>query len=121
MILGADMIEDAVKLLFPGHELTHSSEVNGLIKGTVPQNCVIIASGQQTRTTDRCEFYLVEVGKLLVFLRVCTASPDSDYDEFAVIHAWEPLGTGDAEDLRIHQIEKIKLICEPSPEQRRAI
>jgi hypothetical protein len=106
------MINAAVKLLFPDHEYTGRGEVNGLSKGTVPQNCKIISSGNERfQHSGRRMFYLVEVGEVLVFLRICTAGSYVDYDEFAVIHGWEPLGTNDAEELRSYGLRMIESLC----------
>jgi hypothetical protein len=62
-------------------------EVNGLPKGTVPVNCEILAQGlANTALLGRQEHFLVSSGEQLVYLRVCTASEDSGYDEFAYVH-----------------------------------
>jgi hypothetical protein len=106
------MINAAVNLLFPYHEYTGRGEVNYLMKGTIPQNCKIIAHGQHEHCgTGRREFYLVEVIDVLVFMRICTAGSYVDYDEFAVIHGWEPLNTNDAEELRSHSLRMIESLC----------
>lgn len=84
-------IQDILKKLFPNPQTTFSGrngyEVNGLSKGTVPQNCEILATGlADTRLLDRQEHYLVRVGDALVYTRVCAAMEGSGYDEFAVVH-----------------------------------
>lgn len=61
-------------------------EVNGLPQNTVPQGCEILAEGTHNSSIlGRQTYYLVEVDGVQVYLRVCTAHEDSDYDEFAVI------------------------------------
>lgn len=83
-------IQDALPRIFPQPTATVNgrggSEVNGLPRNTVPQNCEIVLSGLSTSPiTKRQEHYLVRIDSLLVFLRVCSAYEGSGYDEYAVI------------------------------------
>jgi hypothetical protein len=80
-----------LKKLFPNPNATFNGrsgdEVNGLDKGTVPQNGEILASGlAKNQLLGRQEHYLVRVDDVLVHTRVCAAAEGSGYDEFAVIH-----------------------------------
>ena len=83
---------DIIHSLFPEGTISYlherGFEVNGLKTGTVPQNCNILACGQEKYTQDRREFYLVEIKGYALFLRICTAHPSSEYDEFVVGHTW---------------------------------
>jgi hypothetical protein len=83
--------QSTIKKLFPNPNATVNgrggSEVNGLSKNTVPQNCEILASGlADTSLLGRQEHYLVRVDDALVYTRVCTAMEGSGYEEFAVIY-----------------------------------
>lgn len=84
---------DDVKLLselFPQPTATcdkRGTEVNGLPKDTVPQNCEVVYSGKRySSIVKRQDHFLVCVHGVLVFLRVCSAHEGSGYDEYAVIH-----------------------------------
>lgn len=75
--------------LFPQPTATfdkRGTEVNGLPKDTVPQNCEVVYSGKSySPIVKRQDYFLVRVQDVLVFLRVCTAFEGSGYDEYAVI------------------------------------
>lgn len=63
-------------------------EVNGLGKGTVPQNCEVLVTAKGSSSSgNRREYYLVRCEGVMLYLRICTAMADSGYDEFAVINA----------------------------------
>ena len=74
-----------VQLLFPTGVVNHGTEVNGLIKGTEPQNCIILDRWQDTTDEFRREFFLVKNEEYIALLRVCKAGDYVKYDEFAVI------------------------------------
>lgn len=81
---------DLLPLLFPHPAATFNTrggaEVNGLPQNTVPQNCEIVCSGVDTgKFTKRQVHYCVRLNGATVRLRVCDASPDSGYAEFAVV------------------------------------
>jgi hypothetical protein len=83
--------QDILKKIFPNPNATFSGragdEVNGLDANTVPQNCVILASGlADTHQLGRQEHYLVSVDDALVYARVCAAGEGSGYAEYAVVH-----------------------------------
>lgn len=80
----------ALAKLFPQARLDAigrgGTEVNRLAKGTVPQNCEVLAKGVQKRRLSGTQtHYLVKVDSVLVYLRVCDAMENSGYDEYAVI------------------------------------
>jgi hypothetical protein len=80
--------------VFPSGVLRHlitedrgAFEIIGLSKNSRPQNCKILARGQDTSTDDRREFSLVraEDGTML-FFSICTAAKDAD--EFVTGHGF---------------------------------
>jgi hypothetical protein len=110
-------LREVIPIIFPGSSLeVGRSEVNGLSKGTAPQNCKILMQGQEKFNCSRREFYLIEVENLLIFLRVCEAYPESGYDEFAVIRDWQFLGTTDADEMKNYATRTINCICEINEE-----
>lgn len=107
--------KEIFKKLFPQPTATFAgrsgSEVNGLPKGTVPQNCEIVTSGMDwSERLGRQEHYLVRVEGALVFLRVCSAAEGSGYDEFAVIREVAFSERAQAE-LEAYARDSIKSIC----------
>lgn len=86
-------------------------EINGLPKGTVPQNCDILLSGlHSSPITGRQEHYLVRTENVLVFLRVCSAHESSGYEEYAVLR--ETAETPEEQDALLEYAEKsILSIC----------
>lgn len=85
------------KLLFPnGTPGTGGNprEVNGLPKGSEPQNCTVLVTGREkliTAPKDRRDFYIVKTENgTLVFLRICSAMAGYGYDEYVVIHSIIP-------------------------------
>jgi len=108
-------IQDTLLRIFPQPTATVNgrggSEVNGLPRNTVPQNCDIVLSGLHTsRITNRQEHYLVRIDNQLIFLRVCSAYPDSGYDEYAVIRDVADTPEKQAE-LLDYARRSIKAIC----------
>ena len=85
------MTRDTIQLIFPqgkiGYLEDHSFEVNALPAGTIPQNCAILG---QTDRKDRYgqRYWLVTTNDYAIFLRICDADENSEYDEFAVGHRW---------------------------------
>lgn len=77
--------------LFPqgtiSYQTEKSFEINGLKKNTQPKNCEIIKMVSEPLSNgDRRDYYLVLTKSEYVFFRICTAYPNSGYDEFAVGH-----------------------------------
>ena len=107
--------EVIVRKLFPqgitGFCGARSIEVNGLNAGTVPANCEILIQGQHKRSNDHREYFLVRTLEALVYLRVCTAMPDSGYAEFAVIHEIAQIGSAEAKTLEERARESITVLC----------
>lgn len=83
-------LESKLRKLFPQQTASFDgrggSEVNGLPKNTIPENCEILLSGlKNSKILNRQEHYLVQVDETMIYLRVCSAYEGSGYDEFAVI------------------------------------
>lgn len=88
-------------------------EVNGLFKETQPNECAILARGQDkhARPGERREHFLVNADGVLLFFRICTAQLGSDYAEFAVGRA-AALATGlEGEALEAHARDTIETLC----------
>ena len=97
-------IQRTLTILFPagvvtgcGPSQSGSLEVHGLPKGTVPQNCEVLACGHSKFYWGqaRQEIYLVRTMDFLVLLRIAPAGPDSHDGEFVVSRAYAP-AQGDA-------------------------
>lgn len=82
--------QSILKKIFPAATAVideRGTEVNGLAKDTVPQNCDVLASGLAAAPTlGRQEHYLVSIDGALVYTRICSAMAGSGYAEYAVIH-----------------------------------
>jgi hypothetical protein len=83
-------IQDTVQSLFPDGTVVYCKpdhggafEINGLSKGSIPQNCEVLASGQEKRVAHngRREHFLVKAGDAVFFFRICSAAPGSGFDE----------------------------------------
>lgn len=84
--------QEILSSIFPSGDTPHVAqdfgggyEVTGLPKGTVPQNCEVLASSQEKRFLspgERRAHYLVRAGGATLYFRICTAMPGSGYDEF---------------------------------------
>jgi hypothetical protein len=71
-------------------------DVIGLPKGTVPQNCEVLASGEGKlfmSPVERRVHYLVKANGIMFYFRICTAMVGSGYDEFVA-----GLGCAEPED-----------------------
>lgn len=89
-------------------------EVNGLAKGAVPQNCLVLGQGHQPHSKgDRREHFLVEVEGATLFFRICTAYPGSGYDEYA----WGQMAVTDEQrdELRHYVNGWMERMCHAEP------
>lgn len=82
--------KELLQRIFPQASATvhgrDASEVNGLPKDTVPQNCDILVRAMNRWDAQRKqEHYLVRIDGVMLYLRVCTAMAGSGYDEYAAI------------------------------------
>lgn len=108
-----------LKKIFPNPNASFAGrdgqEVNGLAKGTVPENCEILSSGMSSsHLPGRQEHYLVRVDDALAYLRICDAMPDSGYAEYAVVY-----GIAFTEEDKLNLTERaarfIESCCRPRP------
>lgn len=106
--------QELLSLLFPQPTATfdsEGSEVNGLPRDTVPQNCEVLDSGLGgSELLRRQDHFLVRVAGVLVFLRICTADAQSDYGEYAVIRR-VALTPQDQAELLAYAREAIDALC----------
>jgi len=113
-------IQRTLTILFPAGVLTDcgpsqcgSLEVHGLPKGTVPQNCEILACGRSKFYWGRAsqEIYLVRTRDFLVLLRIAPAGPENCDGEFVVSRAFTP-ANGDASERFLATARKtIEQLC----------
>lgn len=83
---------NALALLFPNGVVKHNAytfEVNGLSEEQTPQNCEILAKGDDNFYRGRKDYqthYVVKVGGRRVRFRVCKAMQGSGYEAYACGH-----------------------------------
>ena len=110
------MIKNVILNLFPIDTISvvprrNSSdlEVNGLPKGFVPQNCEILASGEEIHGSSLRTHYLVSVAGSIVFMTVC--APEFGDSLFALIRGTARLGSEEADDVIRHAHTCIAMVC----------
>ena len=89
-------------------------EVHGLPKGTVPQNCEVLAGGLARLYwgRERQEIYLVKTEDFLVLLRICPAGPDNADGDFVVSRGYSPLGDKLIQDFQTTALKSIEALCD---------
>ncbi len=89
-------------------------EVHGLPKGTVPQNCEVLASGLARLYwgRERQQIYLVKTEDFLVLLRIGPAGPDNADGEFVVSRGYSPLGDKRILDFQTTALKSIEVLCD---------
>ena len=89
-------------------------EVRGLPKGTIPQNCEVLACGRSKFYWGqaRQEIYLVKTLDFLVLLRIAPAGPENRDGAFVVSRAYAPADNGDAsQDFQATARRTIEQLC----------
>ena len=114
-------IQDSLQGLFPEGTVVFckpehggSFEIDGLNKGSTPQNCEVLASGQERglARNERREHFLVRAGATVFFFRVCSAAPESGYDEFVAGRGYAHASdAGAPERLEAYARDAIQTLC----------
>ncbi len=88
-------------------------EVHGLPKGTVPQNCEILAGGHARFYwgRERQEIYLVKTEDFLVLLRICPAGPGNGDGDFVVSRGYSPVDDVLTLDFQTTALKSIDVLC----------
>jgi hypothetical protein len=89
-------IQKVLNSVFPSGVLTQlvtedlgAFEITGLPKNSQPQNCEILARGQDTAVYYRREFFLVRATDgTMLFFSILAAQQDSRYEEFVTGHGF---------------------------------
>lgn len=90
-----------------------SLEVHGLPKGTVPQNCEVLASGRSKFIwgCEHQEIYLVKTEDYFVVLRIGPAGPKQSDGEFVVSRAYAPVNDELALNFQINARKRMEVLC----------
>lgn len=86
-------------------------EVRGLPKGTVPENCEVLAGGHtpQTHGCEHRETYLVRTEDFVLFFDVCAAPPGCGYDAFVESGGYASVADPQSHDLLAYARKSIEL------------
>lgn len=89
-----------------------SFEILKLPKGTLPQNCEVLASGQSRlgRGRERRENYLVKTEDFVIFFRVCPAWPASDANDLVLGLGYAPVGAVQSQALQAFARKSIEAL-----------
>lgn len=113
-------IHRTLTMLFPAGVVTDcgpaqsgSLEVHGLPRGTVPQNCEVLACGRSKFYWGRAsqEIYLVRTTDFLVLLRIAPAGPENCDGEYVVSRAYAPADGDASERFQVTARKTIEQLC----------
>ena len=88
-------------------------EVYGLPKGSVPQNCEVLASGRPKLFSghEHQEIYLVKTEDFLLLLRICPAGPNAGDGEFVVSRGYAHVDDELAPEFQKTARKSIEVLC----------
>src|SRR5450830_44490 len=91
-------------------------KVLSLPQGTIPENCKVLACGQNTRTValQRRESFLVKTDDFVLFFHICIAQPDSGYAEFVMGRSCPHADHDSSRELQAYAHKTIRAAHSPS-------
>jgi hypothetical protein len=116
-------IQQVLNSVFPSGVLTQlvtedlgAFEITGLPKNSQPQNCKILARGQDAAVWYRREFFLVRATDGTVLFFSIIAEPNYDYEEFVTGHGFALPEQGDrAIELDTFARKRIEIFSHQEP------
>lgn len=113
------MIRKTISLLFPYYNISTvlrnrsaDTEVNGLPRGSMPQNCEVLLKGSESHGRMLRTHYLVRAHDRVVYLIMC--EPEYGDSLFALIRCHAQIESDGGVDVREHAVASISNLCKPA-------
>src|SRR5450759_2424819 len=113
-------IGDTLARIFPTGVVSYGSPDHGGFfemcirdRGTVPEFCEMLASGQNTHAValQRRESFLVKTDDFVLFFHICIARPDSGYAEFVMGRTCAHADSACSQELQAYALMSIRAGC----------